>query len=53
MEGLNGLLREATKKTLFQGFLVGRNEVEVSIYSTLTIQYSLEKHPWKMSKRSR
>ena len=31
MEGLNGLLREAMEKNLFQGLLVGRNEMEVSI----------------------
>ena len=31
VEGLNGLLREAMEKNLFQGFLVGRNEVEFSI----------------------
>jgi len=30
-EGLNGLMREAMKKNLFQGFLVVRDEVEVSI----------------------
>ena len=30
-EGLNGLMREVLKKNLFQGFLVGRKEVEVNI----------------------
>ena len=34
-EGLNELMREATKKNLFHGFLVDINEVEVSI-----LQYS-------------
>ena len=28
---IKGLMREAMEKNLFQGFLVGRNEVEVSI----------------------
>ena len=31
VEGLIGQLREAMEKNLFQGFLVGRNEVKVSI----------------------
>ena len=31
VDGLNGLLREATEKNMFQGFLMGRNEVEISI----------------------
>ena len=31
VEGLNGLVREAMDKNLFQGFLVARNEVKVSI----------------------
>ena len=31
VEGLNGLVREAMEKNLFQGFLVGKNEVKVSI----------------------
>ena len=30
VEGLNGLMREATEKNVFQGYPVGRNEVEVS-----------------------
>ena len=30
-EGLNGLMREAVEKNLFRGFLVGRNNVEISI----------------------
>ena len=31
VEGLNGLVREAMEKNLFQGFVVGRNEVKVNI----------------------
>jgi len=31
VEGLNGLVREAMDKNLFQSFSVGRNEVKVSI----------------------
>ena len=31
VEGLNGLMREAVEKNLFRGFLVGRNNVEISI----------------------
>ena len=30
-EGLTGLTREAQKKNLFEGFLVGRNNVDISI----------------------
>ena len=30
-KGLNGLMREAVEKNLFRGFLVGRNNVEISI----------------------
>ena len=29
-KGLNGLMREAVEKNLFRGFLVGRNNVEIS-----------------------
>ena len=39
VEGLNGLMREAVEKNLFRGFLVGRNNVEISIlqYANATI----------------
>lgn len=30
-KGLNGLMREATEKNLFEGFSVGRNKVELSL----------------------
>ena len=31
VEGLNGLMREAMEKKSFEGFLVGRNNVEINI----------------------
>ena len=30
-EGLTGLMREAQEKNFFEGFKVGRNEVEISL----------------------
>ena len=45
-EGLTGLMREAQDKNLFEGFKVGRDEVDIKVM--LMIQFSLEKHHWRM-----
>ena len=31
VEGLTGLMREAQEKNLFQGFMVGRNNVDINL----------------------